>query len=108
MRAPPRCCCTAAAAARRYARAARVRPARHRVSGAAGAGHSWYPYSFLAPLEQNEPHLSDALAIVGATLERARAEDCAERVALIGFSQGGCLALEYARATRSATAQSRA
>src|SRR5205085_472589 len=33
-------------------------------------GGSWYPYSFLAPLEQNEPYLSQALATVGALLER--------------------------------------
>jgi len=61
------------------------------------ANASWYPYSFLAPLAQNEPHLSNALATVGAALEHlARAGFAAERVALIGFSQGGCLALEYA------------
>jgi phospholipase/carboxylesterase len=61
------------------------------------ANHSWYPYSFLAPFAQNEPHLSNALASIGATLDHlARAGFGAERVALIGFSQGGCLALEYA------------
>ena len=59
-------------------------------------GGSWYPYSFLAPLEQNEPHLSRALATLGAVLEQvAREGFTPERVALIGFSQGGCLALEY-------------
>jgi len=59
-------------------------------------GHTWYPYSFLAPLAQNEPHLSNALATVGATLDRLAQEGFpAERIALIGFSQGGCLALEY-------------
>lgn len=59
-------------------------------------GHTWYPYSFLAPLAQNEPHLSNAFAAVGATLERLAQEGFPpERVALIGFSQGGCLALEY-------------
>ncbi|MBV8838083.1 MAG: dienelactone hydrolase family protein [Alphaproteobacteria bacterium] len=66
------------------------------------ANASWYPYSFLAPLAQNEPHLGNALATVGATLDHlARAGFAAERVALIGFSQGGCLALEYA--ARNAT-----
>jgi len=55
-------------------------------------GHSWYPYSFLAPLEQNEPYLSQALAIVGAALDHLAG---AGFVALIGFSQGGCLTLEY-------------
>jgi phospholipase/carboxylesterase len=59
-------------------------------------GHTWYPYSFLAPRQQNEPHLGNALGVVGATLDRlAREGFPAERVALIGFSQGGCLALEY-------------
>jgi predicted esterase len=60
------------------------------------AGHTWYPHSFLAPFQQNEPNLSNAIAAVGATLERLAQEGFgAERVALIGFSQGGCLALEY-------------
>jgi predicted esterase len=36
--------------------------------------HTWYPYSFLAPLAQNEPHLSNALATVGATLDRLAQE----------------------------------
>jgi phospholipase/carboxylesterase len=59
-------------------------------------GHTWYPYSFLAPLAQNEPHLSNALATVGATLDRLAQEGfAAARIALIGFSQGGCLGLEY-------------
>jgi len=59
-------------------------------------GHTWYPLSFLAPLQQNEPQLGNALATVGATLDRLAQEGFpAERVALIGFSQGGCLALEY-------------
>jgi len=60
------------------------------------AGRSWYPYSFLAPLEQNEPYLSDALDTVSAALAQLAAEGYpSERIALIGFSQGGCLALEY-------------
>lgn len=66
------------------------------------AQRTWYPYSFLAPLAQNEPHLTNALATVGETLAHlAREGFGAERVALIGFSQGGCLALEYA--ARNAT-----
>jgi phospholipase/carboxylesterase len=59
-------------------------------------GRTWYPYSFLAPLAQNEPHLSRALGTVGAVLDRLAQEGFPpERVALIGFSQGGCLTLEY-------------
>ena len=61
------------------------------------SGYEWYPYSFLAPLEQNEPWLSSALAKVGSALALlAEAGIPAERTALLGFSQGACLALEYA------------
>jgi len=57
---------------------------------------TWYPYSFLVPLQQNEPKLTQSLNVIAALLERLAQEDFDEkRVALIGFSQGGCLALEY-------------
>ena len=60
------------------------------------AGRTWYPYRFLEPLERNEPWLSAALSVieelVAVLLARGLA---AERVALLGFSQGACLALEY-------------
>jgi phospholipase/carboxylesterase len=60
-------------------------------------GGSWYPYSFLSPLEHNEPALSVALATVGASLAALASQGFgADRVFLLGFSQGGCLALEYA------------
>lgn len=61
------------------------------------AGHTWYPYSFLAPLEQNEPWLSSALEAVGAVVSEL--EDAgldASQIILLGFSQGACLALEFA------------
>jgi predicted esterase len=53
---------------------------------------SWYPQSFLAPLPENEPHLSSALGVVDALVH---AHD-PERLVLGGFSQGACLAAEYA------------
>jgi len=60
-------------------------------------GNSWYPYSFLAPLDRNEPALSQALAMVGELIDGVAKEGITpERVVLLGFSQGGCLALEYA------------
>jgi phospholipase/carboxylesterase len=59
-------------------------------------GNTWYPLSFLAPLEQNEPSLSRALATVGAVVDAVvQTGLAAERIVLMGFSQGGCLALEY-------------
>jgi predicted esterase len=54
---------------------------------------TWYPQSFLAPVEENEPHLGSALAVVDALLGTLGA---LERVVLGGFSQGACLAAEYA------------
>lgn len=60
-------------------------------------GSSWYPNSFLAPLAANEPHLSGALEIMDDMIERLVAEGISVGdIALLGFSQGGCLALEYA------------
>lgn len=60
------------------------------------AGHTWYPYSFLMPLEQNEPHLGSALSLIESLLTRVEAEGVdRERVMLAGFSQGACLSLEF-------------
>ncbi len=61
------------------------------------AGNTWYPYSFLTPMEKNEPNLSSALGTVAAAIaDLGQRGVPADRVALIGFSQGACLALEYA------------
>ena len=60
-------------------------------------GRSWYPYSFLAPIVRNEPFLSSALDMVDRLLGRLDTNGFRpERVVLLGFSQGACLALEYA------------
>ena len=66
------------------------------------AGNSWYPYSFLYPIEQNEPGISSGLAAIAGVLETIeRAGIPPERVILLGFSQGACLSLEFsARAAR--------
>jgi predicted esterase len=61
------------------------------------AGNTWYPYSFLMPIEQNEPALSSALRMIENLLASLRAQNFPpERVALMGFSQGACLSLEFA------------
>jgi phospholipase/carboxylesterase len=61
------------------------------------AGNSWYPYSFLSPLAQNEPGLTSALGVIARLLEELGAEGVApDRVVLLGFSQGACLAQEFA------------
>jgi phospholipase/carboxylesterase len=58
-------------------------------------GGTWYPRSFLAPLEANQPWLDSALATVtGISRRLAEAGIPRERQVLAGFSQGACLACE--------------
>lgn len=59
------------------------------------AGRTWYPYSMLERLERNQSHLSSAMRLLEKVLAKA-APVPAERVVLLGFSQGACLALEFA------------
>jgi len=60
------------------------------------AGHAWYPYSFLAPIERNEPWLTESLAQVGETVDGAVRRGIArEKIVIAGFSQGACLASEF-------------
>lgn len=61
------------------------------------SGNAWYPQRFLAPLALNEPQLSSALGVIGAlAAEAAQAGPGYGGVVLLGFSQGACLALEFA------------
>ena len=61
------------------------------------AGNTWYPNRFLAPIASNEPYLSSALAMISEVLERlSEARIPPEQTILLGFSQGACLALEFA------------
>jgi predicted esterase len=60
------------------------------------AGHTWYPFSFLAPREENEPYLSLALGQVEAALTLATSKGLkSSQIAICGFSQGACLATEF-------------
>lgn len=63
----------------------------------AAANNTWYPFSFLEQVAKNEPYLTSAMS----RLERVLADILAagisgERIALLGFSQGACLAAEFA------------
>jgi len=61
------------------------------------AGGQWYPQRFLAPLAANEPWLTSALDLLAETVARLAEHGlAAEEIALAGFSQGACLALEFA------------
>ncbi len=59
--------------------------------------NTWYPYSFLAPISQNEPGISSGLQAISDVLRQLSENGFPpERVMLLGFSQGGCLTLEFA------------
>jgi predicted esterase len=61
------------------------------------AANTWYPYSFLEPMPRNEPGLSSGLRQIQRLISGLAGEGIpAERVGLMGFSQGACLALEFA------------
>ena len=60
------------------------------------ANRTWYPYSFLAPIPQNEPGLSSALRMIEGLVQTLEQQQIpSSRIALMGFSQGACLALEF-------------
>ena len=62
----------------------------------AAAGGSWYPQSFLAPREENEPGLSSGLGVLEALVTGLIARGFPSRkIVLLGFSQGACLTAEF-------------
>jgi predicted esterase len=61
------------------------------------AGSTWYPYSFLSPIEQNEPGISSGLRVIERLIDDVTRQGIQpERIVLMGFSQGACLSLEFA------------
>jgi phospholipase/carboxylesterase len=60
------------------------------------AEHSWYPYSFMAPVQNNQPALDSALEVIGELVEDLKQNGITqENIYFLGFSQGACLTLEY-------------
>jgi predicted esterase len=61
------------------------------------AGRTWYPSSFLSPIADNEPGITSGLGVIASLVDGLLAQRIAiERIALLGFSQGACLSLEFA------------
>ena len=80
-----------------FALAKEVAPSEIAILAPQAAGNTWYPYRFLEPTERNEPYLSSALRVVSDLIAELKENGIPpERVALLGFSQGACLALEAA------------
>jgi predicted esterase len=60
------------------------------------AGDTWYPFSFLAPIVQNEPGISSGLQVIADVLVYLKQEGFPPgKVMILGFSQGACLSLEF-------------
>jgi predicted esterase len=60
------------------------------------ASGTWYPQSFLAPPAMNQPYLDSALRKVESLVADLIARGIqSERIAILGFSQGACLATEF-------------
>lgn len=63
----------------------------------AAAGGTWYPFSFMADVASNEPGLSSGLDVLAGLVQRIEAAGTPRsRIVLMGFSQGACLAAEFA------------
>lgn len=64
----------------------------------AAAGGTWYPFSFLAPIEKNEPGITSGIAVLHGLVDDLTGRGIpAERIILLGFSQGACLAVTAAQ-----------
>lgn len=60
------------------------------------SNRSWYPYSFMAADEQNQPALNSAVEVIGELVDEIISKGIpAEKIYFAGFSQGACLTLEY-------------
>ena len=63
----------------------------------AAASNTWYPFSFLEQVDRNEPYLTSALSRLERVVADIQAAGISgERIVLLGFSQGACLAAEFA------------
>jgi len=64
--------------------------------------NTWYPFSFMAQEEQNEPYLTNSLEMVATLVRDVLSQGkSTQQLYFLGFSQGACLCLEYV--TRNAT-----
>lgn len=67
------------------------------IAAPRATNNTWYPGSFLLPVQQNEPWLSTAIEVLGKTVDELVHSGYREAdIHICGFSQGACLALEFA------------
>ena len=62
----------------------------------AAAGGTWYPFSFMAPRDRNEPGISSGLGVIESLVTELMSQGFAShQIMLLGFSQGACLTSEF-------------
>ena len=62
----------------------------------AAANNTWYPFSFLAPIEQNEPGISSGIFTIAKLVDELVQKGIPlEKIIIGGFSQGACLSAEF-------------
>jgi len=61
----------------------------------AAAGGTWYPLSFMAPREKNEPGISSGLGVIESLVNDLMTVFTPHQIMLLGFSQGACLTSEF-------------
>ncbi|MGM0745613.1 alpha/beta hydrolase [Rhodohalobacter sp.] len=60
------------------------------------SGNTWYPNSFMAPSERNEPGISSGLQAIFNIITNLEEQGIPKRkIIILGFSQGACLATEF-------------
>lgn len=76
--------------------ASHLNVSEHALLAPQAINNTWYPYSFLAQLEQNEPWLSSALDLLKEVVDEVNKQEITnENIYFLGFSQGACLAIEF-------------
>lgn len=66
------------------------------IAAPQATNHTWYPYGFMTDEARNEPWLSSAVATVKQLIDATAEKIPLNKIYLVGFSQGACLALETA------------
>lgn len=59
--------------------------------------NTWYPYRFIEERRKNEPGITSGMQMIDYLIDETKKHGFVEKeIILLGFSQGACLALDYA------------
>ena len=64
------------------------------VAAPEATDYVWYPLSFLAPREQNQPWLDSAISNIEKLIAQIEQHIPSDKIFIMGFSQGACLTAE--------------